>query len=219
VIAEAAFYAALDWQRRISNHLLNPVTYPLETNHKLWCFTIDPPPAIIDLEHAQAIAQFQHTPHMLLNLCYNPANLPYVPGQPLARDYFGTQRLAKYVRGHIPPHGSPYPRPEGVKAPAIRLKRFSAYRPHQFALFVFSPAVHQPYDARSRLVTECELQLRFQQLNPRGPVTVQTVEIDWCAPQFRMSGGGAAVVPAFALRPGAIPFNPNRWYNCPIRFA
>src|SRR5882724_3349145 len=67
VLAEAAFYEALEWQSKISAHMLNPVTYPLVSSHKLWCFSIDPPPAVVDLEDVQAVAVFQHTPHMLLN--------------------------------------------------------------------------------------------------------------------------------------------------------
>src|SRR5437868_1933428 len=143
VLAEAAFYEALEWQAKISTHRFNPVGYPLVSSHKLWCFSIDPAPALIDLEHAQAIALFQHTPHMLLNPSLNPARGPHLPGQRPARDYFGTQDLAKDVRGLMPPAGSPDPRPEGVKAPAIRVKRVARYRAHQLALFVFDAAVHQ----------------------------------------------------------------------------
>jgi len=219
VIAEQAFYDALDWQGKISNHRFNPVTYPLISEHKLWCFSINPPPTIIDLEHAQAISQFQHTPHMLRNLSYNPARGPHVPGQPRARDYIGTQDLAKDVRGHVPPAGSLDLRPEGIRAPAIRVKRVPGYQAHQLALFVYPAEIHQPYEDRSDLIMECRLDLRFQQLNPRGPVTVQTVHIDWCRPQFRLSGGGAAVIPAYAPRPGAKAYNPKRWYNLNVQFA
>src|SRR4051794_39378687 len=84
VIAETAFYEALEWQGKISAHRMNPVSYPLVSDHKLWCFTIDPAPAIIDLEHPQAIALFQHTPHMLSNPSLNPDRGAHVPGQPLA---------------------------------------------------------------------------------------------------------------------------------------
>jgi hypothetical protein len=219
VIAEAAFYDALDWQLRISKHRLNPVTYPLVSTHQLWCFSIDPPLAIIDLEHAQAIRQFQHTPHMLLNPSFNPAGGPHIPGQPLARDYFGTQDLAKDVIGYTPPPGSPDRRPEGVKAPAIRMKRMPGYRPHQLALFVFPAAVHVPYENRSNLLMRCELQLRFLQVRPRQAITMQTVDIDWCIPQFRIGGAAAASVPAYAARPGAITYHPNKWYNVNVRYA
>jgi hypothetical protein len=218
-IAEAAFYEALEWQARISSHRLNPVSYPFLSNHKFWCFSLDPAPAIIDLEHPQAIAQFQHTPHMLLNLGFNPARGPHVPGQPLARDYFGTQDLAKDVRGHTPPPGAPDPRPEGIKAPAIRVRRVSDYRPHQLALFVLHAAVHTPYDQRADLISKCELQLEFLQSDPREAVTIRTVDIDWCRPRFRLRGPGASAIPAFVHRPGARSYRPNRWYDLRIRFA
>jgi hypothetical protein len=219
VIAETAFYEALEWQGRISAHRMNPVSYPLVSDHKLWCFAIDPVPAIIDLEHHQALMLFQHTPHMLSNPSLNPDRGSHLRGQPLARDYFDTQNLATEVRGHTPPPGSSDPRPEGVKAPAIRLKRIAGYRPHMLALFVFPPDVHDPYMNRSAMVLECDLQLRFLQPGGRQPVTPQTLDIDWCNPQFRISGPGAIVIPAYAARPGAIAYSPNRWYKVPIQFA
>jgi hypothetical protein len=219
VLAEAAFYEALDWQAKLSTHRVNPVTYPLLSFQKLWCFSIDPAPAVIDLEHAQAVALFQHTPHMLLNPSLNPARGPHLPGQRPARDYFGTQDLAKDVRGLVPPPGSPAPRPEGIKAPAIRVKSVAGYRAHQLALFVFDPAVHQPYQNRSNLLLECDLEFRFLQSSPRQAVTAQTVDIDWYKPQFRISGAGAAVIPAYGPRPNAKAYSPNRWYNLTIQFA
>jgi hypothetical protein len=219
VLAEAAFYEALEWHAKISTHRLNPVGYPLVSSHKLWCFSIDPAPAVIDLEHVQAVALFQHTPHMLRNPSLNPARGPHLPGQPRARDYFGTQELAKDVRGHVPPAGSPDPRPEGVKAPAIRVMSVAGYHAHQLALFVLDPTVHQPYQNRSNLLLECDLEFRFLQRDPRQAVTAQTVDIDWCNPQFRITGAGAAVMPAYAQRPNAKAYSPNRWYNLAIQFA
>ena len=219
VLAEAAFYEALEWQAKISTHRFNPVAYPLVSSHMLWRFSIDPAPAIIDLEHAQAITLFQHTPHMLLNPSLNPARGPHLSGQHPARDYFGTQDLAKDVRGLMPPAGSPNRRPEGVRAPAIRVKRVAGYRAHQLALFVFDAAVHQPYQDRSNLVMKCDLEFRFLQSGNRQEVTALTVDIDWCRPQFRISGAAAAVVPAYGPRPKARAYSPNRWYNLDLKFV
>jgi hypothetical protein len=219
VIAEAAFHESLEWQLKISAHRWDAVNYPLISTCQFWCFSIDPAPTIIDLEHSQAIRQFQHTPQMLLNPSLNPADDPHLPGQPRARDYFGTQELAKDIIGYTPPPSSLDLRPEGIKAPAIRMKRMANYRPHQLALFVFPPAVHIPYEIRSNMIMQCELQLRFLQLSPRRAVTLQTVDIDWCKPQFRIGGAGAVPVPAFMARPGAITYNPNRWYSIDIRYA
>jgi hypothetical protein len=216
VLAEAAFYDALAWQAKISTHRFNPVTYPLVSYHKLWCFSIDSAPAIIDLEHAQAITLFQHTPHMLLNPSLNPARGPHLARESPARDYFGTQDLAKDVRGLIPPAGSPDPRPEGVKAPAIRVKRVAGYRAHQLALFVFDPAVHQRYRDRSILVMQCDLEFRFLEYSTRQAVTSLTLEIDWCSPQFRISGAAAAVIPAYGLRR---EYRLNRWYNLDLQYV
>jgi hypothetical protein len=217
VLAETAFYDALEWQEKISVHRFNPVAYPLVLTHKLWCFSIDPAPAVIDLDSAPAITQFQHTPHVLRNPSFNPAGGPHLPGQPLARDYLGTQDLAKDIRGHTPPPGSADPRPEGLKAPANRLKRMAHYQAHQLALFVFPAAVHVPYENRSNLIMEWDLELQFLQMNPRQPVTQATVYIDWGQPQFRISGAGS--IPAYTPRPGAKAYNPNRWYNIAIQYA
>lgn len=218
VLAEAAFYEALEWQDRISAHRLNPVTYPFVTTHKLWCFSIAPAPAVVDLEDPQAVAIFQHTAHMLRNPSLNPARGPHVPGQPRARDYFGTQNLADDVRGHLPPPGSPDPRPEGIKAPAIRVKPLAGYHAHQLALFVFDPAVQQPYPQRSKLLQDWILEFRFLQRTPRRAVTVSTVDIDYCSPQFRISGANASI-PAYRPRPHAKMYSPNRWYNLAIQFV
>jgi RES domain-containing protein len=218
-IAEAAFSDALDWQLKSSNHRLNPVTYPLVSTHQLWTFSLDPAPAIIDLEHPQAVQLFQHTPHMLLNPSLNPARGSHVLGQPLARDYFGTQGLATDIRGHTPPPGSPDPRPEGIKAPAIRMKRISTYRPHQLALFLLTPVVHTPYENRSILINQCELQVKFLQSNPRQAVTIQTVDIDWCKPQFLIRGSTVAPIPAYVPRPLATIIDPNIWYDLDLQYA
>ena len=218
VIAEAAFYQALEWQGKISRHRFNPVAYPLVSRHRLWCFSLDPAPAVIDLEHPEALALFQHTPHMLGNLGYNPARGPSVPGQPLARDYFGTQDLAKDVRGHTPPPGSADPRLEGIKAPALRVKRVAGYSAHQLALFVFPATVHQPYEDRAKMILECDLELQFLELGTQQAVTAASAEIDWCKPRFRLGGAGADVPPCLA-RPGAKSYRRNRWYAIEPRFA
>lgn len=131
----------------------------------------------------------------------------------------GTRPLADDVRGHVPPPGSADPRPEGVKAPAIRVRPVAAYRAHQLALFVLDPAVHQPYRERSNLLLECNLEFQFLQRSPRQAVTAQTVDIDWCNPQFRISGAGATVLPAYGPRPNAKAYSPNRWYNLAIEFV
>ncbi len=46
VITEAAFYQSLEWQHRISGQRLSAMTYPLISDHILWCFTLDPSPPL-----------------------------------------------------------------------------------------------------------------------------------------------------------------------------
>lgn len=217
-LAESAFYQFLEWQAKISTHRLNPVAYPLISKHKLWCFSIDPPPIVIDLEHAQAIGFFQHTPHMLLNPGFNPARGLQLPGQHPARDYWGTQDLAREVRDFASA-GSPEPRPEGIRAPALRVKRAPGYRARQLALFVPDATVHQPYQDRSSVIAEYDLEIQFLQADSRLPVNNQTVDIDWCMPQFRVGGAGVVAIPAYAQRPNAIDYSPNTWHDLEIQFA
>src|SRR5947209_4374558 len=119
VITEAAFYQALEWQHRISMQRFNPMTYPLLSDHLLWCFTLDPPPPLVDLEHPQAQHTFQYPPHLIYNPSLNPRRGPQLVGQPPARDYTGTQQLADEIRAYLPPPGANQQRPEGVKAPSV----------------------------------------------------------------------------------------------------
>src|SRR5262249_23720248 len=151
--AEAAFYDGLSWQRKVSYQRFIPMSYPLVSRHLIWSFSIDPPPAIIDLEHAEALAAFQYPPYFLLNPSLNPRQgIQQIdqPGSVDARDYTGTQGLADDIRGHIP-RASSHSRPEGVKSPTFRLKRKHNFRPHLFAMFILDPAAQVPFAERSRL--------------------------------------------------------------------
>ena len=96
------------------------MTYPLVSDHTLWCFTLDPAPVVIDLEHPQAQHTFQYPPHVIYNPSLNPRHGVQIVGQPPSRDYFGTQALADDIRAYVPHAGA---RPEGVKAPSVRMRR------------------------------------------------------------------------------------------------
>ncbi len=218
-IAEAAFYEALEWQYKISRHRNLAVSYPLVSTLRFWAFSISPAPTIIDLAHPQSFLLFQHTYQMLLNPGLNPASSAHRSGRSLARDYLGTQELANEVRAFIPPRGSPDPRPEGLRAPAVRSMKVGRYRPHQLALFVIHPDVHDLYENRSERLIECDVQIEFMGSPTRRSVTARTVEIDWQRPRFRLAGPDAAIVPAYLPRPKSRPLQPNRWYDLDIRFV
>jgi hypothetical protein len=203
-ITEAAFYQALDWQRRIGLHHFLPVGYPLESEHWLWCFTIDPGPPVIDLLHLGAQHQFLHPPHLLL-----------APSQ----QYEGTQALADTIRAYIPPPGSLHPRPEGLRAPSVRALPPGKFQPTQFALFVMDPAIQQPYTHRATLVEQWKLTFEFQEPPPRRAVTYNSARIDWRAPRFRLGGPSMATIPAFTARPHARPFRLGRWYRVAVNFG
>lgn len=202
-LTEAAFYQALDWQQRLSVHRINPTTYPFTSEHWLWSYSLNPAPPLIDLAHAHARHQFLFPPHLLLNP---------------SRDYIGTRDLADDVRAYVPPQGSPYSRPEGLKAPSVRTPRRGGFQPSQFALFVMAPAVQQPYVQRATLLDQWRLTIEFQQLSPRQPVRFGTELIDWPRPRFRLGGPSHVVIPAFANRPGSRSYQLGRWYRLTIHY-
>jgi|GEM_PF-2006978 len=220
VITETAFYEALEWHRRISDHRLNPVGYPFVSRHSFWCFSIDPPPPLIDLQHSSAIAQFQFPPHMLLNPALNPRRGLQLAGQSAARDYFGTQELADEIRAFIPPAGSPNPRPEGIRAPSVRTAAVSGYQPSMLALFFFDPKLGWvPYENRASLIAQWDLVLEFLEVSTDLPVNYATLDIDWRQPRFHLEGAGAQKVPAYGPAPGGMEVQPNQCYRVSIRYA
>ena len=93
-----AYYQALEWQERIGGGRAGtpvalprpaPPTYPLVSSHLLWCFTLNAPPSIIEVDDPIAYATFQHAPIEILN-----------PGQA----YDTTQSLADRIRPFTHPH-------------------------------------------------------------------------------------------------------------------
>ncbi len=201
VLAEAAYYQALQWQQRLSVYRFNPMTYPLVSHHKFWCFQIDPSPSIVDLQSVNAMHKFGYPRHLTQN-----------PSQ----QYTGTRDLADEIRAHIPPSGSPDRRPEGIKAPSVRTPNVAGFQPYQLALFVFDSVVHQPYENRSTLIQEWELVMQFQQLAPRAPVDFNTEHIDWHRPQVQFRATGGPAIPVNPLRPRAREYHPGRWYRISI---
>lgn len=200
VITEAAFYQAQEWHRSIALHAVLPVGYPLVSEHWLWCFTIDPPPPVIDLLSPAARHQFPHPPH-----------LPLTPSQ----QYDGTQALADAVRAYIPPRGSVHPRPEGLRAPSVRTPPDGAALPTQFALFVMDAALQQPYPQRGALVEQWRLTLEFQEPTPRHAVSYDSPRVDWRSPRFRLGGPSRAV----AARTVGPEYRPGRWYRLVVNYG
>jgi hypothetical protein len=191
----------------------------LVSEHTLWCFTLDPPPPLIDLEHAEARHTFQYPPHLIHNPSLNPRWGPQPTGQVPSRDYTGTQEVADDIRAYLPPPGANQPRPEGLKAPSVRRRRKHGFQPFQLALFVMDPGIQVPYVNRANLGNQWQLRLEFEQAKPRRAVTNATVEIDWAARRFQLGPAGHAPVPAYAGRRGAIAHAvAPQWYLLEIRY-
>jgi hypothetical protein len=220
-LTEAAFYQALEWQLRISTtQRFRTMTYPLVSDHILWCFTLDSSPPLIDLEHSQAQHTFQYPPRLIHNPSLNPRHGVQIVGQPPSRDYTGTQELADLIRAYLPPPGANPARPEGVKAPSVRMRRKYNFQPSQLALFLMDPRIQVPYENRTTLVDQWRLRLEFEQARPRQSVTNSTVEIGWTAPRFQLGPVGHPAVLACARRPRAIDYAvAPQWHLLEIRFA
>jgi RES domain len=218
-ITEQAFYQALDWHRAISFQRKNPMTYPLISRHTLWCFSIDPPPPLIDLEHQQAMDTFQYSPHFLHNPSLNPRPGVQTLFQNPARDYTGTQELADDVRSYSPPPGVNQPRPEGVKFPSTRMPRKYKFQPCNLALFIKDADLQVPYHERSDLIDQWELTIEFLELRSGQPVTFQTREIDWERPRFQIGPVGGNVIPAYIRRPRSAAINPDQWCELDVCYT
>jgi hypothetical protein len=196
------------------------MSYPLLSTHILWSFRIEPPPPVIDLAHPDARVGFQYPPYFLFNPSLNPRQGIQQIDQPAlvdARDYQGTQTLADEIRGYIPPANTNRPRPEGVRAPSIRLKKKYRHQPQMLALFFLDPAVQVPYQDRAVLLNQWILEIEFLQVSPRRSVDRDASEIDWLRPRFRVAG--AFDIPAYAGRPHAATLVAGEWNDLEIRYA
>ena len=220
VLAETAFYQALDWQRRTSLNRTTPLTYPFVSRHRLWCFAIDPAPPILDLENPIAPHQFQFSPNLLFNPSLNPRDGITLQGQVPSRDYTGTQELADEIRAYNPAAaGLLDPRPEGIKVPSVRLEKQDNFQPHLIALFLGVSPDQIPFCDRSNLLGQWELELEFLQKSPRAPINHASGRVDWRRPRFRLSDAGAAILPAYASRPAAVAYDPGSWHDFEVEFV
>jgi len=203
-ITEVAFHQARVWQNAIAMFHVRPADYPLRSQHMFWSFTIDPPPAVIDLEHPSALSRFQHPPHALLNPCLN---------------YEGLRDLSDKVFSYKAPAGSLDPRPEGLKAPSVRTPRRGGFQPYQFALFVVPPSVNRSLESRSSLVESWVLTLEFQEAGHSWPVGFSSKAISWTTPRFRLDSSSLAPAHPGPGRPGSKPYRTGRWYRIKVIHA
>ena len=200
-ITEMAYYQALEWQERIGGGRAGtpvalprpaPPTYPLVSSHLLWCFTLNAPPSIIEVDNPIAYATFQHAPIEILN-----------PGQA----YDTTQSLADRIRPFTHPH---HPRAEGIRAPSVRTPVSGGHQPAQYALFVLSGK-----KLSGQITWRADLTLEF--LDQAGNSISRAAHgVAWSRPRFQLHGLPAPI-PAFALRPGSQPYHPGQWYPIEIR--
>ncbi|MGP0067234.1 MAG: hypothetical protein ACLQGP_27025 [Isosphaeraceae bacterium] len=187
------------------------MAYPLVSDHILWCFTLDPCPLLVDLEHSQAQHTFQYPPHLIHNPSLNPRHGVQMIGQPPSRDYTGTQELADLIRAYLPPPGTNLPRPEGVKAPSVRMRKKYNYQPFQHALFVMDPGIQVPYANRATLVYQWQLRLEFEQARPRRPLPTPRSKSN--GPRRGSNWGQLATLPSQPMLGGLgrsnTPLRPN----------
>jgi hypothetical protein len=159
-LAEAGFYAALEWQERIGNSVVawknSPPPSVFSTAHKLWCFNLTAPATVIDVDNPNAQHTYQH--HRLI--LRNPS-----------RFYLSTQQLGTSV---ISAPGAA----AGLKSPPARCHAQFAGKNHSNFAFVIraqSLSAHQ--------IDVWDLTIEFQ---PRGGGVVSrtTERMDWENPNF-----------------------------------
>lgn len=167
VIAEMAYYVALDWQ---DNHLPyhfygSPIQLPmLSSNFRLWCFRLKHAVNVVQLEHPTAFAQFGHVPFLLRN-----------PSQ----RYAATQHLAGQVLTHNAPN---YPRPQaGLDAPSVRHRHRAVGASAGQQTVFFNAARVVKFD----LVQAWDLDFEYRDL-AGAPVTSNTSRVDWETAYFQL---------------------------------
>jgi hypothetical protein len=178
-VTEFAYYAARDWQDRLGNHHVLPVTGPLQRDYVLWRFRLQQPTHVVDVEHAAGVP-WVVAPYVLFN-----------PG----RNYAATQHLAnQVVAWPFPGHPNPQP---GLRVPAVRSRHAGAGPQVNYLLYRLPGSPVGQQQGRWRVRVE------FLDLNG-GPVGPASPRIDWARPRFQLlpsPGGGAApaLPPGFAL--------------------
>jgi hypothetical protein len=196
-ISEYAFYEAQRWQQLIGQTALAgqgtlvPFSTRQGTRPRLWCFRLNPPPTVIDVSHAMALATFHHPPHVLQNPCY--------------RHYTPTQDLMDAVF-HSPatPLGQ---KAMGVQAPSVRTQSAGA-QPVQQA-FILAP--------NQRLipgtpVDSWDIDIEFLERGTNAPANANTAQVAWESPRFRLHPPrGGSGQPA--------PFPVGHWQLAHIKYT
>lgn len=205
-ITEMAYYLADELQELLGTDPYHGRRYranfPLARPFRLWSFAITAPLNLVDLEHGTASLSFGHSRHILLNPCREHRDPTRM---------WNTQAVSNQVRLLTTPST-----PDGIQVPSVRTPRQGPYQPHQQAIFVDSRPLTASRAGLWKLVIEF--------LESSGnPVTPNSIDIDWATPRFTLTrprtGAPVGPVPAFPLRPGAVPFLPNQPYSIPINYA
>ena len=186
-VTEWAYYVARNWQDRIGNHHVLPVTGALVSEAVLWQFTIQAPNYVVDAE--PLAASLPWPAHVLLNPCGN---------------YAATQRLANLAlsrpfQGHQPPH-------PGLKVPAVRSRLQAAATESNFVFFRLGKS------PSGQLIGKWKLQVEFLDL-AGNQVTGATARVDWTRLRFRLLSppGG---LPAGQALPAT--YSLGQWYQLVI---
>jgi len=178
-LAEAAFYAALEWQERVANSWVtwaNGAPAIFSTPQKLWCFRLTAPAAVIDVDNQNSQVAFHH--HRLI--LRNPS-----------RTYLSTQQLANAVISIPPPNAV-----DGLKAPAVRCRPQYNGKSHSNFLFVI-----RGQQLPANKVDDWDLNIEFLPIGG-GPVSSATERIDWENPVFSFANANhvpAGLAAAFSM--------------------
>jgi hypothetical protein len=183
-ITESGFHRAVKWQMSIGRGSLGalpplpPPTLPLVSEHWLWCFTLNTPLRLVNIDTAGARAALPDSRYEL----FNPSEA-----------YRTTADLADAIRLHSNPN-NPGGFVEGILAPSVRTPPAGSYRPQQHIFFV----PPNQFTIQAALVTRWRLTLEFVDSNGRS-ITANRRDIDWEHCWFYLDQNAAAVP---ALRGG-----------------
>ena len=190
-ISELGYYQAREWLRVIGDRL-NPahLTFPLVSEHFLWCFALSKAIRILDLTDPGSRNLLPHYDFSL--------TLP-------SQDYGATRELANKIRCHPDPAS---PSVFGMRAPSVRTESHGN-KPTQIVLFPGDKGI------AATLIEQRSLTVEF--LDEAGQqVNAKTKVIDWSRPRFQIHGG-KSIAPLSTIFLGSGQIVRSAWTRLPIR--
>jgi hypothetical protein len=213
-IAEAAFYAALEWQMKIGQQLVanQNALGNLLSRMRLWAFQLKRACRVVNLLDPLAAQTFGYPAYVLWN--------------PSRDDYLPTQDIMNMAFHHPHPAGALV---QGVQAPSVRSVAVppppqqhpvpAPYRPHQHIFFL---TANQQAGLPAQMVDRWNLEIELVDENGQSR-SQASAEVSWLRPRFRilpLRGQAAAnAIPAYPQRHGGLAIQAGVWNALDSRFG